>query len=301
MLADVTESLTVEHSVTTRDGRTVAVLVGGDPAGIPVLRLHGTPGGRWLSEGESVQARERGIRLIAYGRPGYGGSSRHKGRSVADCAGDVRAIADALEVRRLGVWGASGGSPHALACAALLKDLVSGAALLVSRAPYDAKGLDWHAGMGEGNRREFAAVLEGPRTGRRLLEREREKFLAANPEQLRGVVSTLLCEADVKILTGEFAGERLTGTKLALERGVPGWLDDDLAFFADWGFSIEQIVTPVLLLHGRRDGFIHVTHAEWLAQHVSGIDARIFEEDGHLSLRPNHLLEAYDWLLERLR
>jgi pimeloyl-ACP methyl ester carboxylesterase len=53
-------------------------------------------------------------------RPGYGGSTPQPDRTVADAAADVAALADQLQVGRFAVWGASGGGPHALACAALL-------------------------------------------------------------------------------------------------------------------------------------------------------------------------------------
>ena len=69
----------------------------------------------WLED-----AAQRGIRLVSYDRPGYGGSTPQPGRTVADCANDVRTIADAFGFDRLAVWGFSGGGPHALACAALL-------------------------------------------------------------------------------------------------------------------------------------------------------------------------------------
>ena len=70
-------------------------------------------------------------------------------------AEDVAAIAKELKLNRLAVWGVSGGGPHALACAALLPDLVAAAAALASPAPYASGGLDWLAGMGEDNIAEF--------------------------------------------------------------------------------------------------------------------------------------------------
>ena len=101
----------IDRDVTAADGRILKVREDGDPDGIPVMTLHGMPGGRTLWRGDVEAAAARGVRLIAYDRPGYGGSSRHKGRNVADCASDVRAIAQALGIRRLGVTGASGGEP----------------------------------------------------------------------------------------------------------------------------------------------------------------------------------------------
>jgi pimeloyl-ACP methyl ester carboxylesterase len=52
-----------------------------------------------------------GVWLICYDRPGYGGSDRHEGRTVADAAWDVLTIADELKLPEFGVIGRSGGGP----------------------------------------------------------------------------------------------------------------------------------------------------------------------------------------------
>src|SRR4051812_8415873 len=109
-------------AVTTPDGRTLAVHLAGDPGGRAVVVHHGTPGAGPLYVRHAEAAAARGLRLIGYDRPGYGGSDRHHGRAVADAAADVAAILDALGVQRFATLGASGGGPHALACATLLAD-----------------------------------------------------------------------------------------------------------------------------------------------------------------------------------
>src|SRR5439155_6883908 len=98
------------------------------PAIRPVLRISGTPGSSTISQAHARDAEQRGIRLFSYDRPGYGGSTRQKGRAVADCAADVTAVCDDLGVDRLRVWGISGGGPHALAAAALLPERVAAVA-----------------------------------------------------------------------------------------------------------------------------------------------------------------------------
>lgn len=139
----------IQRTITLEDGREIRLVEAGCPDGIPVIEHHGTPDSRLLYDRWVEDAQTRGIRLISYDRPSYGGSSPYPGRSVANAAADVAAIAQALSLKRLLVWGASGGGPHALACAALLPDLVVAAATLASVAPYQAAGLDWLAGMGE--------------------------------------------------------------------------------------------------------------------------------------------------------
>jgi pimeloyl-ACP methyl ester carboxylesterase len=48
------------------------VLEDGAPGGVPLIAHHGTPGSRLLYRRWVEDATERGIRLIAYDRPGYG-------------------------------------------------------------------------------------------------------------------------------------------------------------------------------------------------------------------------------------
>jgi pimeloyl-ACP methyl ester carboxylesterase len=118
----------------------LAVEDAGDPAGSPVLVHNGTPMSRHLYGPNVADAAERGLRLISYDRPGYGGSTPQPGRAVADCTADVRAICAGLGIGKLAMWGLSGGGPRVLACAALLPDLVTAAAALASFAPYGADG-----------------------------------------------------------------------------------------------------------------------------------------------------------------
>lgn len=81
--------------ISTSDGRLLRVEEGGDPRGVPVWMLYGTPGTGHLYGRHEKDAHQRGIRLVAYHRSGYGGSTPQPGRLVADCAADVRVIADA--------------------------------------------------------------------------------------------------------------------------------------------------------------------------------------------------------------
>jgi len=143
----------VTQVVKTGDGHRLSVDSAGDPDGLPVFLLHGTPGGRQGPRPRGIVLYRLGIRLISYDRPGYPGSDRREGRNVVAAAADVEAIADFFGIDRFSVVGRSGGGPHALACAAAarLKDRVICAAALGSLAPYDADGLNWSQGMTDNN------------------------------------------------------------------------------------------------------------------------------------------------------
>ena len=129
--------------------------------GAPALVWHtGSPQTGALLDPLVAATSARGIRLVSYGRPSYGGSSADRGRRVASAAADVRAIAGALGLERFAVMGASGGGPHALACAALLPDRVTAAVSISGLAPYTGED-DWFAGMAAPE--ALRAAAEGPR------------------------------------------------------------------------------------------------------------------------------------------
>src|SRR5581483_422420 len=140
-------TLAVSRTLALPDGRSLEVHELGDPDGFPILFHHGTPGSGTLYERWETP----GVRLVGYDRAGYGSSTRNRGRVVADVVSDVHALADTLGFERFATWGLSGGGPHSLACAALCDERLVAAASLAGVGPYDAEGLDWLAGMGEGN------------------------------------------------------------------------------------------------------------------------------------------------------
>jgi pimeloyl-ACP methyl ester carboxylesterase len=288
-----------DHIVTTPDGRSLRVREDGDPGGVPVIAHHGTPGSRLLYRRWVEDATERGIRLIAYERPGYGGSDRHEGRSVADAAADVEAIADALGLDRFLTQGRSGGGPHALACAALLPDRVAAAATLASVAPYDVDGLDFMAGMGEDNIEEFGAALEGPDRLAPMLEALAPNLIEADPGEVTENLRSLLSPPDVAVLSDGLAVELIEVTTEGIRATRDGWLDDDLAFTRPWGFELDSIEVPLQLWQGRQDLMVPAAHGEWLAGHIPGVEAVLSEEDGHLSIEHRRIGDVHAWLLER--
>jgi pimeloyl-ACP methyl ester carboxylesterase len=287
------------RSITTPDGRTLTAREGGDPAGVPVLTISGTPGSSTMYEPHLRDAEQRGIRLFSYDRPGYGGSTRHECRNVADCASDIAAVCDALGVGRFCVWGISGGGPHALAAAALLPERVAAAAALASVAPYDADGLDFFEGMGEQNIEEFKLARDDHEGHRRASERDRADLLAATPEQLVELWETLLGPSDREVATDRLAAFLLDHIRAGIGPSGDGWYDDDLVFVRPWGFDLASIRVPVLLLQGEQDKFVPYGHGVWLSEHIPGVEARLTAEDGHLTLGEHRVPEVHEWLLAR--
>jgi pimeloyl-ACP methyl ester carboxylesterase len=275
-----------ETDLTLNDGRTLHVYeTSGDSAnaGLAVFWHHGTPNIGAPPEPLLRPAKKRGIRWVSYDRPGYGGSTPHPGRDVASAATDVSSVADALGIAKFAVMGHSGGSTHALACAALLPERVVGAVCVSGLAPFGAEGLDWFAGMAAAG----AAELRAAAAGRKALEEylkstefDPEQFTPADHAALAGPWSWL----------GRVAGQAMRG-------GIGGMVDDNLAYVASWGFDAASVRPPVLILHGGNDRVVPSSHGEWLARHCPSAELWLRPTDGHISVLSSGVA-ALDWLRE---
>lgn len=263
-------------------GRKLAVEESGHSDGVPILLMHGTPGSRTGPKPRSIVLYRMGIRLITYDRPGYGGSDRHKGRTVFDAAEDVKAIADHLGLDRFAVVGRSGGGPHALACAASkeLAHRITRVVVLVTLAPPDSAGLDWYQGMGASNLEEHSfdpsALTEA------LTERARNTL--RDPQSLLDHLGPDLTPADRRVVDDVAIGGQIKASYAeAVRPGADGWIDDDLAIRSHWGFDPASITVPVRLWHGAKDAFSPSSHAQWLAKQMPDATALVQEDAGHFS------------------
>jgi pimeloyl-ACP methyl ester carboxylesterase len=267
--------------VRSADGRRLAVRVAGNPAGHPVVYLHGTPGSRVAPLPRERVLYTLGVRLITFDRPGYGGSDRLASRHVADVVPDVAAIADQLGVEAFAVLGRSGGGPHALACAALLPQRVTKAGILVSIAPWAAKGLDWFAGMSESNVREFTSASRTPESLIVELAKTAAR-IKADPMSHVSALGPELPEDDRRVIKDAGIRRLLAENyKEALRDSADGWIDDSLAFCAPWGFDLADIRIPVLLWHGEKDVFSPAAHARWLADQIPTAELRVLPDSAH--------------------
>jgi pimeloyl-ACP methyl ester carboxylesterase len=286
----------VAVNVSRPDGRTLEVLLVGPADGLPMVFHHGTPGGVAVYRPMVDAAVQRGLRVVLYGRPGYGASTPQPGRSVADAAADVAAIADHLGARQFITVGWSGGGPHALACARLLPGRCVAAASLAGVAPYDAGGLDWLAGMADDNVGEFAAAVAGPEQLTALLTEVAPLMKELTGEMLADGIGDLASPADLQALRGELADYVVASFQAGLRTGIDGWRDDDLAFVRDWGFSFGAPGgAPIAVWQGDEDRMVPFAHGQWLARQIPAARTHFSRGTGHMRLP---LGDVLDELLE---
>ncbi|WP_411283689.1 alpha/beta fold hydrolase [Lapillicoccus sp.] len=279
------------------DGRSLDLDVSGPEDGIPLVFHHGTPGSVRQFRAIQRAAHERGLRLVTFSRPGYGASTRQPGRRVVDAVADVAAVLAHLGTPRCLVAGWSGGGPHALATGARLPEQVAGILCIAGVAPYDAEGLNFLEGMGEQNIDEFGLALQGEEAIRPSNEAEAVGLRNTDAAGLIEGMATLLPDVDRAVLTAEFGEDLAANFAEGLRTGVDGWVDDDLAFVAPWGFSLAEIAVPAFVWQGSEDLMVPFAHGQWLAAHIPGATPRLQQAEGHLSIGVGALDRMFDDLL----
>jgi pimeloyl-ACP methyl ester carboxylesterase len=276
--------MVLESDLALPDGRTLHLYDTGAEGGahrLTVFWHHGTPNIGTPPEPLFPAADRLGIRWVSYDRPGYGGSTPVQGRDVASAADCVSAVADALGIERFAVMGHSGGSPHALACGALLPERVLAVVAMAGLAPFGADGLDWFAGMAASSKASLGAASQG-----REAKEKHEASAEFDPE--------VFTPADHAALSGSWSWfGNVVGPAVA--NGLGALIDDDLAYVAPWGFDPAQVVAPVLLLHGDQDRMVPPSHSEWLARRCPSAELWLRPGEGHISVL-NHGAAALDWL-----
>ena len=273
-------------SLTLPDGGVLQYFVDEDaPEGADLLVYHhGTPAAGPLGADLLDPARAAGLQIVEVVRPGYGGSTRQPGRTVADVVPLVSALVDHLGHERFVSLGWSGGGPHVLATAALLPERCAGALCLAGIAPYGASGLDYLAGMGEDNIAEFGAALAGPSELEAFLTEAAAGLASVTGAEVNDAMSSLLPDVDKAHLTGEEAEHLAAELRWSVAMGIWGWFDDDVAFVEPWGFDLADITVPVQVWQGTEDLMVPFAHGQWLAANVPSVEARLADGEGHLSM-----------------
>ena len=238
------------------DGRLLRYCLYGPADGFPVISHGGSPSSRWKRPAQLAAMEQSDLRQLVYDRPGYGGSTRQPGRTVADAVRDVQALAEAHGWAQFAIFGGSGGGPHALACAALLPDQVTRCAVLSGIRPVRADPPPQESSLRPRLEAHAAEIMS--------------KIDDGGPESP--------WEPGPPARTDPDALARLRATFLD---GTDGWVDDSLAFARPWGFDPATITLPVGIWRGTADTTVPAEHAEWLLATIKTAQGHLYA-GGHL-------------------
>lgn len=275
-----------DRRLTLRDGREIAYCVAGPADGLPVFLFHGIAESRFMVSPDAASLERLGIRLIAVDRPGVGGSSYRRRRTILSWADDVAALGDHLECRTFAVLGRSAGVPYALACAYALPERVTAATVVsgvgpptldVAKAVFGTQF--WKLALGL----RFAPLVMRaglwltfhaagwyvrPRLGRFL-----DRHVAHLPEADRATLAN-----------PELRDVRLRSMTESFSSGPRGLYQDLSLLVRRWGFNPADIRVPVRLWHGEADNIVSVAFGRLLASRLPDCEAHFLPDLGHYLL-----------------
>jgi pimeloyl-ACP methyl ester carboxylesterase len=272
-------------TVAVGDGRHVAYAEYGDPEGVPVAFLHGTPGSRRLAALFDDAARRAGVRLLAVDRPGYGRSSPWPGRTLRDTGAFVAAVLDDAGVARAGVVGFSGGGPHALAAAATHGERVRGVDVVAGAVPPSL------APSKPAALRAFEVLAAATPTLARGLARV-QSWVAARASPSAVVSQYTADGADVPDDAAELVRRDFLE---AFARHRCGFVAETRLLSSEWDVAAESVTVPVRLWHGERDTNVPAAGARRLADRLPDATLTAFADADHLGT----LLRAREAVFDR--
>lgn len=276
----------IDETLTLGDGRTLGYAEYGDPGGTPGFYFHGHPGSRHEAELAHRAAAERGIRVIALDRPGYGRSDFQPGRRILDWPADVAEAAGKLGLDRFAVLGASGGGPYALACGYALPGRVTGVGVVSGVGPYDAPhataGMRWQnrAGFQLGARVPLLASLIMWSMARNVRRRP-ERTVEAIARAMSGADAAIVRRAEVRQVLARDLQE-------AFRQGHRGAARDVVLLGNPWGFDLRDVRPPVFLWQGEADVLVPPAMGRYQAGRIPACKARFFPGEGHLLVVGSH-------------
>jgi pimeloyl-ACP methyl ester carboxylesterase len=263
--------------LTLPDGRRLGCAEYGNPLGLPVLALHGTPGSRLMFALAHKAARERGVRLIAPERPGYGLSDYRRAESLAQSSEDLSVVADAFGLDRFAVIGVSGGGPYAVAAAAAMPDRIS---LLALVGPV-GEVADSELRLSRFHRLVFKGLARRPWAMRVFFRRLRSMVFKSPDTTYRWLMRRVrtpdrdvLSRYDVRASLQAAVGE-------GLRPGVEGAAQDLRLFCAPWGLQFAEIDVPAIVWQGSDDPVVPAAAAYALARALPNCRLDVIPAAGH--------------------
>ena len=274
-------------------GRTLRVHIVGADDGPPVVYLHGAPSSRLDVDVLHARSRDRGVRVAALDRPGFGGSP-FVPFTFASVADDVAAVVEHLGVDRAPVVGQSAGAAYALAAGALRGERVSAVATGGAGAPFSPDE-PWWAHLSDGERRGVLLIGTDDDDAERLLAEADLPYVQALDEDDEGLLAfwhAHLAPADRRYCDSGFGPYLVRSVRESLRRGQAGWARDNLVRMGPWAFDPATVSVPTTVWVGEQD---YVPASAWVHALVPRSVLHVVVDRGHFVI-----FEEWDSVLDDL-
>ncbi len=278
---------------TLEDGTTVGYAEFGDPAGRPLLFIHGWPGSRLQARIIDGPARRFGLRVLAPDRPGIGLSTPAACACVAAWIDVLSAWVDQMNLASFYVLGVSGGGPYSLGCAARLPQRIVAAGVCCGVPPPGlldkSRDLFWLY-------RLLRLIDRGaPRLLTALMRLTRLYLLLLPPLWSLQPLRLLLRRADRRALQPRTQMDTVAvSTREAFVCSAEAVITDARRLQHPWGFDPGEIAIPVHFWRGVRDRNIPLALIQPFIQGLPHAQAHYYPADGHYSLPLGRMSEILD-------
>ncbi|ELZ20393.1 alpha/beta fold hydrolase [Natrinema limicola] len=256
------------------EGRQLADTEYGCSDGVPVVFLHGIPGSCRLGALFETVAREQGIRLLAFERPGYGYSTPWPSRSLRDAGTVVNAVLNDANVERAGLVAFSGGGPHALATAVTQPDRVTRVDVVSGAVPPDVSEEQ------PATQRLLSGLATRTPTLLRGLFRG-QAWLAARLDPSL-VVSQYTAAGGAESVPDDTAAIVQADFVTAFARHRSGAVTDFRNTASDWGINLDDLETDLCFWHGENDTNVPIDGVRRLAAQLPTAQLRVLDDADHL-------------------
>jgi pimeloyl-ACP methyl ester carboxylesterase len=279
------------------DGRKLRYAEYGDSEGLPMFYFHGSPSSRLEPMMFGDELTSTGFRIIAPDRPGIGGSDWQSDRSFTDWPKDIVHLADHLNWPTFALLGNSGGGPYVAACAALLPERVTIAAVVSGAWRMDSPEVK--ANLPFVNRLFWILARHFPIGLRLLLTTMRSPGAAAESESPSESdlkrLHAMLPAPDVAALSvpGRMKATS-AGVAEALRLGTKGAAWDARLYVRPFDFDHTQIRVPFRAFHGGLDRNVPLALAKTYIAQIPDATLEVWPNEGHLSAPCNHLRDILE-------
>ena len=274
------------------DGRIMGYALYGDPTGVPVLAIHGSPGSRIMMQPADPFASQHAIFLIAPDRPGYGLSTNCPNYSFKQWVADIEALLASLQIDHFRLFGVSGGGPFATALAALMPQRVIAMALVSPVGIFDQgvrESWSWRHQLFFGVLPRYRVIMTPLLSIARLL-------LLAGARIFMKLFIFGLSRPDRLILRMPHNQSRLLAAfREGLRSGISG-VREDLSLFASLSeLPLQNVDMPVIVWQGTRDLMVPEKAALKLAHRFADVEIITLTGQGHF-----WIFDHFQEVLERL-
>jgi len=278
-------------TITLPDGRKLGYAEYGDPRGCPFLFVHGIPDCRLdcaPSKKDKEIAMRLGIRWIGIDRPGIGLSTPDPNRTILDWPKDLQHLIDHLKLDSYHVFGVSGGTSYALACAKLLpRQKLRSVGIMCGMGPPDSgtKGLSLINRVFLTIWRRFPFIME-TYTNRVIVPKAQDPDRSKMEEIFRSQVK-YAPKGDKEFWGSEETVQFVTDIWREVYRqgSAAGHTQEIKLVGEDWGFELESVTHGnVKFWYGTEDLNTPLAQGKYMADRIPGATLKVYEGRSHFTI-----------------